>query len=331
MTRGVAIVGAGLVGAKRAAALPAGSDLRTVFDPVPERARAVAESRPGATTTDSVEAAIDDSAVSLVIVATPHGRLASIATAALQRGRDVLVEKPGGDSLRALLELRDAARAAGRRVRVGFNHRFHPAVLRVKDDVGSGQYGPVFGIRARYGHGGRVGYEREWRAQREVSGGGELVDQGLHLVDLVRHLTGDVELVFSELRTDFWPVDVEDNAYLALRTGSGAFAWLHASWTEWKNLFSLEVTMRGAKLEISGLGGSYGVERLTRYEMLPEMGPPVTASWEWPQPDGSWAAELDDVLADFEGRPARGADLDDAIAAFRVVEAAYGRRSAEPH
>ena len=325
MTRGVAIVGAGLVGAKRAAALPAGSDLRTVFDPVPERARAVADARPGATTADSVEAAIDDSAVSLVIVATPHGRLAPIATAALQRGRDVLVEKPGGDSLPALLELRDAADAAGRRVRVGFNHRFHPAVLRVKDDVGSGRYGPVFGIRARYGHGGRVGYEREWRAQREVAGGGELVDQGLHLVDLVRHLTGDVELVFSELRTDFWPVDVEDNAYLALSTGSGAFAWLHASWTEWKNLFSLEVTMRGAKLEVSGLGGSYGVERLTRYEMLPEMGPPVTASWEWPQPDGSWAAELDDVLADLAGRPARGADLDDAIAAFRVVEAAYGR------
>lgn len=329
MTRGVAIVGAGLVGAKRAAALPAGTDLRTVFDPASERARAVADSRAGATAAGSVEAALDDPDVSLVIVATPHGELAPIATAALERGRDVLVEKPGGDSLGALLDLRDTAEAAGRRVRVGFNHRFHPAVLRVQDDVGSGRYGPVFGIRARYGHGGRVGYEQEWRAQREASGGGELVDQGLHLVDLVRALTGDVELVFSELRTDFWPVEVEDNAYLALRAGTGAFAWLHASWTEWKNLFSLEVAMRSAKLEVSGLGGSYGVERLTRYEMLPEMGPPVTASWEWPQPDGSWAVELEDVLADLEGRPARGADLDDAIAAFRVVDAAYGRRSAD--
>jgi predicted dehydrogenase len=331
MTRGVAIIGAGLVGEKRAAALPAGTELRTVFDPVPDRARAVADTSPAATVAATVEAAIDDRAVSLVIVATPHGELARIGVAALARGRHVLVEKPGGDSLHALLELREAARAAGRRVRVGFNHRFHPAVVRTRDEIRSGRYGQVFGIRARYGHGGRVGYEREWRARRDLSGGGELVDQGLHLIDLVRYLTGEVELAFSELRTDFWPVEVEDNAYLALRTASGAFAWLHASWTEWKNLFSLEVAMRTAKLEVTGLGGSYGVERFTRHEMLPEMGPPKTTSTEWPTLDRSWAAELDDVLADLDGRPATGAGVDDAIAAFRVVNAAYARKSsAEP-
>ena len=325
MTRGVAIIGAGLVGAKRASALPAGAELRAVFDSVPERARAVAESTPGATVTDSMEAAVDDSHVSLVVVATPHGELARVAAAALERGRDVLVEKPGADSLRALLALREAAERAGRRVRVGFNHRFHPAMLRTKDAVGSGCYGPVFGIRGRYGHGGRVGYEHEWRARRDISGGGELVDQGLHLIDLVRFLAGEVELAFSELRTDFWPIDVEDNAYLALRSESGALAWLHASWTEWKNLFSFEVAMRTAKLEISGLGGSYGIERLTSHEMLPEMGPPTTTSWEWPGADRSWSDELEDVLADLDGRPAVGADLDDAIAAFRIVDAAYGR------
>ncbi len=325
MTRGVAIIGAGLVGAKRASALPAGAELRAVFDSVPERARAVAESTPGATVTDSVEAAVDDPRVSLVVVATPHGELARVGAAALERGRDVLVEKPGADSLRALLALREAAERAGRRVRVGFNHRFHPAMLRTKDAAGSGCYGPVFGIRGRYGHGGRVGYEHEWRARRDISGGGELVDQGLHLIDLVRFLTGEVELAFSELRTDFWPIDVEDNAYLALRSESGALAWLHASWTEWKNLFSFEVAMRTAKLEISGLGGSYGIERLTSHEMLPEMGPPTTTSWEWPGADRSWSDELEDVLADLDGRPAIGADLDDAIAAFRIVDAAYGR------
>ncbi len=325
MTRGVAIIGAGLVGAKRASALPAGAELRAVFDSVPERARAVAESTPGATVTDSVEAAVDDPRVSLVVVATPHGALARVGAAALERGRDVLVEKPGADSLRALLALREVAERASRRVRVGFNHRFHPAMLRTKDAVGSGCYGPVFGIRGRYGHGGRVGYEHEWRARRDISGGGELVDQGLHLIDLVRFLTGEVELAFSELRTDFWPIDVEDNAYLALRSESGALAWLHASWTEWKNLFSFEVAMRTAKLEISGLGGSYGIERLTSHEMLPEMGPPTTTSWEWPGADRSWSDELEDVLADLDGRPAIGADLDDAIAAFRIVDAAYGR------
>jgi predicted dehydrogenase len=324
---GVAVIGAGPVGAKRAAALPAGAQLRAVFDPAMERARAVAGSRPSAIVAGSVEAAIDDPGVSLVIVATPHSELARIGAVALERDRDVLVEKPGAHSLGALLELRGAAERSGRRVRVGFNHRFHPAILRTKESVDSGWFGDVFGIRARYGHGGRIGYEHEWRAQRGISGGGELIDQGLHLIDLVRYLTGEVELAFSELRTDFWSVDVEDNAYLALRTASGALAWLHASWTEWKNLFSLEVAMRTAKLEVAGLGGSYGVECLTAHEMRPEMGPPVTTSWEWPEPDGSWADELEDVLADLEGRPSIGADVNDAIAAFRIVDAAYARRS----
>lgn len=326
MSRGVAIIGAGLVGAKRASALPPGAQLRTVFDPVPERARTVADLLPGATVVGSIEAAVDHPDVSLVIVATPHRELAPAARAALQRGRDVLVEKPGADSLGALLGLRDAAESFGRQVRVGFNHRFHPAILQTRDDVRSGRFGSVFGIRARYGHGGRVGYEREWRAERVVSGGGELIDQGLHLIDLVRFLAGEVELAFSEVRTDFWPIEVEDNAYLALRARSGAFAWLHASWTEWKNVFSVEVALRTAKLEVTGLGGSYGTERLTRHAMLPEMGPPETTSWEWPQPDRSWSEELEDVLAHLDGDPAIGADLDDAIAAFRVVDAAYARR-----
>lgn len=325
MTIGVAIVGAGLIGTKRAHALPPGLTLRTVCDEVPERARALADSIPGAIATNDLAQALDDPDVSLVIVATPHHFLPVVSTEALQHGHHVFVEKPGAHSLDALLEVREAALLAQRRVRVGFNHRFHPSLLKTREAVRSEKFGPVFGIRGRYGHGGRLGYEREWRAQRAISGGGELIDQGLHLIDLVRYLVGDVEVAFSEFRTDFWPMDVEDNAYLALRSTSGAFAWLHASWTEWKNLFSFEVAMRTAKLEVAGLGGSYGTERLTTYEMLPEMGPPVTTAWEWPQADRSWAAELEDVVADLKGGPTVGADIDDCIAAFRIVEEVYGR------
>jgi predicted dehydrogenase len=273
--------------------------------------------------TGTLEEALDDPAVGLVIVATPHHQLATIGVEALRRGHDVLLEKPGAHRLDALLELQRVATDAGRRVRVGFNHRFHPSFLRARDLVASGKYGDVFSIRARYGHGGRPGYEKEWRAQRELSGGGELIDQGLHLIDLVRYLVGDVDLAFSELRTDFWPMEVEDNAYIALRSRGGAFAWLHASWTEWKNLFSFEVAMRDAKLEVHGLGGSYGTERLTLFEMSPEMGPPPATSWEWPQPDTSWTRELDDIVNDLNGEVSVGADLADCIATFVVVEQAY--------
>jgi predicted dehydrogenase len=325
MTLGVAIIGAGLIGNKRAGSLPSGTTLRVVFDEVPDRACALAATRPGAVVADSLEQALDDADVGLVIVATPHIQLAAIGIEALRRGHHVLLEKPGAHRLDALLELQQVAADAGRLVRVGFNHRFHPSFLRAREIVEARTYGDVFSIRARYGHGGRPGYENEWRAQREISGGGELIDQGLHLIDLVRYLVGDVDLAFSELRTDFWPMAVEDNAYVALRARAGAFAWLHASWTEWKNLFSFEVATRDAKLQVDGLGGSYGTERLTLYEMAPEMGPPTSTAWEWPQPDASWARELADVVADVEGGKTVGADVSDCIEAFRIVEEAYGR------
>ncbi|HLI57082.1 MAG TPA: Gfo/Idh/MocA family oxidoreductase, partial [Actinomycetota bacterium] len=213
--------------------------------------------------------------------------------------------------------------AAGRQVRVGFNHRFHPALLAAKKIVTEDRYGSLVYVRGRYGHGGRRGYEREWRAQKSISGGGELVDQGIHLIDLTRYLVGDVDLAFCELRTDFWDMAVEDNAYLALRPRAGGFAWLHASWTEWKNLFSLEIAFRRAKLEITGLGASYGTERLALYEMQPEMGPPPTTIWEYPGTDSSWSREMADVLGEIAGQPAQGANLEDCIAAFTIVEEAY--------
>jgi predicted dehydrogenase len=330
VTRGVAIVGCGLIGGKRARALPEGWRVVAVHDPDAARAALLAAEldpavHPGARAVGSAADAVAADGVELVIVATPHDRLAPAALMALEAGRHVLVEKPGADRLEPLLEVRAAAERAGRTVRVGFNHRFHPAIGRARELAAIGGYGPVLGVRARYGHGGRLGYEKEWRADRSISGGGELIDQGMHLIDLTRCFLGDVTLAFAELRTDFWPMEVEDNAYLALRGEGCGFAWLHASWTEWKNLFSLEIALETAKLEITGLGGSYGTERLTVYEMSEAMGPPASTTEEWTDADGSWRAELEDVVAGIDGRPTSGATLDDCIAAFRVVEEAYGR------
>ena len=259
MTRGVAIVGCGLVGAKRARALPAGWKVAAVFDRDADRARELAGTAgPSTRVATSLDEAVRTDGVELVIVATPHDQLAPSALEAVGAGCHVLVEKPGANRLEPLLELRAAADAAGRVVRVGFNHRFHPAIRRARTLAEEAGYGPVLSVRARYGHGGRLGYEKEWRAVRSVSGGGELIDQGMHLIDLTRGFLGDVTLAFSELRTDFWPMEVEDNAYLALRGDAGAFAWLHASWTEWKNLFSFEVALE------RGQAGGHGSRRQLR-------------------------------------------------------------------
>ncbi len=132
-------------------------------------------------------------------------------------------------------------------------------------------------LRARYGHGGRPGYEREWRADPARSGGGELIDQGMHLLDLCHWLAGPLPLHSALLRTQFWDAPVEDNAALILgepRARTGPWAMLHVSWTEWKNLFSLEMFCRSAKLQVDGLTRSYGPQRLRIYRMRPELGPP---------------------------------------------------------
>jgi predicted dehydrogenase len=157
----------------------------------------------------------------------------------------------------------------------------------------------------------------------ELSGGGELVDQGIHLIDLARWFLGDFEKVQGHIATYFWKMPVEDNGFLLLRTTGGQTAFLHASWTEWKNTFSFEIYGRTGKLEITGLGGSYGTERLTFYGMSAAMGPPDTTTWEYPMADDSWEIEFSEFLDDIRlGRdPAAG--VADAQAALRVVEKIY--------
>jgi predicted dehydrogenase len=322
-----AVIGCGLIGKRRAMALErCGVAVVAVYDTDPTTSLGVQqalEARPRIAA--SVDEIVADASVELVVIATTHDALAPIATQAVQNQRHVLVEKPAGRDSDGVVQLAALARERGVVVRVGYNHRFHPSLLAAKEIVDSGRYGPILHIRARYGHGGRVGYESEWRAQRCISGGGELIDQGSHLIDLTRHLCGDVRLAFSELRTEFWSMEVEDNAYLALRADSGAFAWLHASWSEWKNLFSFEIMLHEAKVEIVGLGGSYGPERLIVCEMTGGLGPPEITTREWPPGDTSWVEETQDVLRAVDREPAVGAGIDDAVAVFEIIEAAYSR------
>jgi predicted dehydrogenase len=208
-------------------------------------------------------------------------------------------------------------------VRIGYNHRFHPGLRQARTLVDAGALGPLLFLRGRYGHGGRRGYDREWRADPVQSGGGELIDQGVHLIDLAGWFLGEFPTVEGHAATYFWDMPVDDNAFLSLRTAAGQTAWLHVSCTEWKNLFSLEVYGRDGKLALDGLGGSYGVERLAFYRMLPEMGPPETTIWEYPRGDDSWAAETQAFLDDLRlGRePAPG--LAEGIRTLEIVARVY--------
>ncbi len=321
-----AIVGCGLIGRKRLASLAPGQ-LAVACDLDLARAESLARGAPadGVRVTTSVEDAVNDPAVDAVIVATLNGSLAEITGHAVRAGKHVIVEKPAAISLAEVDAAIAAARETGALVRVGYNHRFHPALLKARELVDAGAVGPLMFIRARYGHGGRVGYDREWRADAKLSGGGELIDQGVHLIDLAGWFLGEFTNVEGHSATYFWDMQVDDNAFLNLRTAGGQTAWLQVSCTEWKNLFSFELYGRTGKLHVEGLGGSYGVERLSYYRMLPEMGPPETTVWEYPRGDESWKVEMREFLADIAAKRTPVPGLKEARAALEVVEQIYRR------
>jgi predicted dehydrogenase len=320
----VGIAGCGFIGRKRAAALD-GDLLAGCYDVDPEAAASLGA--PVAATLDDLMARDLD----VLVVAVPHDRLAALAIAGLEAGTNVLVEKPAGIGTADVDRIAAAAHDAGRLARVGFQHRFYPALARTSELVRSGRFGDVLFVRARYGHGGRPGYEREWRMDPDVAGGGELVDQGMHLIDLVHWLMGPLPLHSALLRTSFWDAPVEDNAALLLgapEPRDAPWAMLHASWTEWKNLFSLEVYCRTGKLAVDGLAKSYGSQVLRVYAMKPELGPPDVEETAFAPEDVSWRDEWRSVRAAVRGGDTGADDLDAARYAWTVIEDAYRRSGA---
>jgi predicted dehydrogenase len=319
----IAIVGCGLIGAKRAAAVHP-HEIAVVCDRDRARAEALASETGARAMEDWREAVNAD--VDAVIIATTHDQLAGVSLGAVEAGKHVLVEKPAGRHVDEVRPIAEAAKKRRRVVKVGFNHRFHPAFQKAREIVDQGGLGSLMFIRARYGHGGRPGMENEWRCKPDLSGGGEAIDQGSHLIDLSRWFLGDLSLAYAAAPTLFWKIPVDDNCFMALRGQDGQMAWLHAGWTEWKNIFSFELSGRDGKLAIDGIGGSYGVERLTFYRMLPEMGPPETTAWEYPFPDLSWKAEFADFAAAIASDRRPCGDIDDAIANLEIVKQIYETR-----
>jgi predicted dehydrogenase len=319
---GLAIIGCGLIGRRRAATLPAGS-LKQVFDIQSDRAIELARLHSGCASAASLDALLRSEATHAIVVSTANHALAPITLAAVRAGKHVLVEKPAGIAVEQLAEIEAAAATTGSLVRIGYNHRFHPGFLKIRELMVTETLGEIMFVRARYGHGGRVGYEREWRADPKLSGGGELIDQGVHLIDLAEMFLGQFTEIEGHAVTAFWDMPVDDNAFLNLRTADGKTAWLHVSCTEWKNLFSFEIYFRQAKLQVDGLGGSYGVERLTYYRMLPEMGPPETIIYEFPRGDESWATEMNEFLEDIRLQRTPSPGLAEGKRTLRIVEKIY--------
>jgi predicted dehydrogenase len=241
-----AVIGCGLIGRKRALAFPVDVELVGCFDEVVSVAEGFAtefNTRNFASLNELLE--IQD--LSFVVIATRHDSLHSLATAALHAGKHVFIEKPGAISHHQFEKVCEVARKRSLRVHVGYNHRYHPAVRKALELSSDGLIGEVMFLRGRYGHGGRLGYEKEWRADKSKSGGGELIDQGTHLIDLSIGFLGELNLDYAATPNYFWDMAVEDNVFISLKNIEGNIAFLQASCTEWKNMFSLEIYGKTAR------------------------------------------------------------------------------------
>ena len=318
------MIGCGVIGRKRASGLPKHIELVGCFD----EDESVAEKYAIDFNTrkcGSIRELLEIQDLSFVVIATRHDSLHSLAIAALDAGKHVFIEKPGAISYLEFEKVCETARKNGLKVHVGYNHRHHPALKKAFELSHDGSIGEIMFLRGRYGHGGRLGYEKEWRADKSRSGGGELIDQGSHLIDLSIGFLGNLKLDYAATPNYYWNMAVEDNVFVSLKNNSGNIAFLHASCTEWKNNFSLEIYGKVGKIEISGLGRSYGQETLTLHMMLPEMGPPDTKTWSFPEQDNSWADELREFVDDLQ-TGANGSDnIDSSLEVLRVIGEIYSR------
>ena len=315
----VAVIGCGLIGQRRARNL-ANSKLVVCCDTdISKAVRTAADS--AAEPVDNWTHAIERDDVDAVVVATPHESLAEISIAAIRAGKDVLVEKPAACSLPEIDTMIDAAEVGRRIVMVGYNLRYRRSFRQAWSLVSNGNLGRLMFIRARYGHGGRLGYAQEWRMAAK-HGGGQLFDQGSHLIDLCRWFLGDFSDVHARLAKCYWKAEVEDNAFLSLQTPAKNVAWLHTGSTEWRNIFSFELYGTIGKLEARGLGGSYGVESLI-YNDQRTYGPPPTKIWEYPMEDDSWLMQWKEFERDVEYRTTPAwCNLQSARSVLGIIEKA---------
>lgn len=317
----VAVVGCGLMGRRRALyARAAGDSIAVVSDVVGDRAAELA-AEVGARATADWHDAATAADVDAVVVATFTAASHAVARAALEAGKHVFCEKPLGADAAEAKSLVEAARFARVVLETGFTLRHHAAITHAHRLVGDGAIGEPLWLRAAYGHGGRPGYETEWRARPEFSGGGELLDQGVHLVDLCGWFLGPVVAAGGINGSFAWDAPVEDNAFAILQHENCRVSQIHASWTQWRNLFRLEVHGGGGYVCVTGLGGSYGTERL-EVGARAEAGSPRLKRRAYRDRDAAWVREWTAFVA----RVAAGDAGDGASNGYRaalVVDALY--------
>jgi predicted dehydrogenase len=263
-------------------------------------------------------------AIDAVVIATPTGSHFEIATAALKAGKHVLCEKPLAMSVEQASEMVEEAKRRHLVLKTGFNYRHMDHVRTAKELLDRGSLGPLYLLRCCFGHGGRPGYEKEWYNNPALSSGGVALEQGIHVFDLVRYLLDEPTEVLAVTPRFFWQFErSEDNAFCLFRTRRGQIAQIHVSWTQWRNVFHLEIVGRDGYLALEGRDGHYGTQRLTLGRRREDHSRPDEQTYEFGPTDDSWRSEWREfVSAIEEHRDPIGSGFD-GLRAQQIVESAY--------
>jgi predicted dehydrogenase len=320
------IIGFGKMGRIRAQALKSFPEakLHKIYDvnPIPDAPCAVAE-------TD--QEIIDDPEIQAVFICTPNYRIVPLCKAAMRAGKHVFSEKPPAFNAAELEEVIAVEKETGMKLMYGFNHRHHGSIMRMKEIIDSGELGKVLWMRGRYGKEVDESYFEGWRADPKLAGGGIMLDQGIHMLDLFLHLGGNFDEIHAFVSNLLWDMEgLEDNVFAILRSSqTGICASLHSTMTQWRYLFSLEVFLEKGALVLNGLktsSGVYGDEDLAiKYNDLdPEQGRFEREEHIIYHTDKSWGNEVKQFMdAVCNGTPIPLGNSGDALQLMRAIDRIY--------
>ena len=240
---------------------------------------------------------IDDKTIDVLFISLPNNFAAEATLMGLKRGMHVFCEKPPAKSLRELKPIENFMKDSNLKLMYGFNHRFHSSIIKAKQIIDRYELGKIINMKGIYGKSKMISFNQtDWRTEREKSGGGILLDQGIHMLDLMNYFAGRFNKIFSIIKNSYWNYDVEDNAFVLMENNNGVVAQLHSSATQWRHTFKLEITLERGSLVLGGLltsSKSYGNETLKIISSDPDndKGDPNEEVFKFDE-DASWDLEV---------------------------------------
>ncbi len=324
------LIGAGNIGQIRARAIHGAEDceLVAIADVDLDRAKAAAPTRDVAIFSDYHQL-LASAAVDAVAVCTPPQFHEEMVVNALEAGKHVLCEKPLSNCVDASRNMVEVSRKTGKTLSNGFNFRYIPSIRFLKQTLDSGLIGELDHVRGFAGHVGLSEFKAPWEYDKQVVGGGALMDIGIHMIDIVRYILGEVTDVYGIATGNIWKLNgSEDNGFVLLQSPQGKTGTLHASWAEWKGYrFQVEAygtqgmvqasygPMTNAVLYMDETGGQRR-RKSNSYPMVALQ--EKLRGWQW-SIERSFRQELTDFVKLTGGY---NGTIADGFAGFRAVEIA---------